>query len=88
VASSGDGVADLWEAVGQHRAYLEESGELGQRREKRLADELREIILHRLEEQAKARCSGPAYEELQQALHDRRVDPYDAADQLLGTADD
>src|SRR3954451_14909153 len=31
-ASNGEGVEDLWQAVGDHRAWLEESGELARRR--------------------------------------------------------
>ena len=83
VASSGDGVPELWEAVASHRAHLEGSGELERRRGRRLADELREIVLHRLERAAFERCTGPEWERLQDDLLARRTDPYTAADALL-----
>src|SRR5207247_1452829 len=54
VASTGEGVEDAWAAVTDHRAYLERSGELDRRRGQRLRDELREIVLHRLEQVAYA----------------------------------
>ena len=83
VASSGQGIDELWAAVGSHRAYLEGSGELERRRAKRLADELREIVLHRLEQAAFERCSGPEWDRLRDDLLARRTDPYTAADALL-----
>ena len=83
VAASGQGIDELWAAVGEHRAYLERSGELEKRRGKRLSDELREIVVHRLERQAFERCSGEAFEKLRDDLLARRVDPYTAADELL-----
>jgi LAO/AO transport system kinase len=84
VASSGQGVEELWAAVGSHRAYLEGSGELDRRRAKRLADELRKIVLHRLEEAAFERCSGAEWDRLRDDLLARRTDPYTAADVLVG----
>jgi len=83
VASSGEGVEALWAAVGEHRAYLERSGELARRREQRIVDELREIVVHRLERAAFARTQGEAFDGLRDDLLARRVDPYTAADRLL-----
>src|SRR6476619_2756076 len=39
-AMTGEGVADLWEKVEEHRAFLEEEGELEERRRKNLAGEV------------------------------------------------
>jgi LAO/AO transport system kinase len=83
VASQGEGVAELWAAVGEHKAYLERSGELEQRRGRRLTEELREIVIHRLERQAFERCQGEDFKRLQDDLLARRTDPYTAADTLL-----
>ena len=83
VATSGTGVEELWAAVEEHRAFLERSGELARRREKRLVEELREIVLHRLEHEALARTQGGRFDELREDLVARRIDPYSAADRLL-----
>jgi LAO/AO transport system kinase len=83
VAATGEGVEALDAAVCAHRAYLESSGELSRRREQRLVAELREIVVHRLEHQAFARCAGPEFDRLRDDLVARRTDPYTAADALL-----
>ena len=83
VASTGEGADAAWEAVGRHRAYLESSGELERRRGRRLVEELREIVVHRLEQRAFERCQGPEFERLRDDLLARRTDPYTAAEALL-----
>jgi LAO/AO transport system kinase len=82
-AASGAGVEEVWAAVDDHRAYLERSGELTRRRERRLLDELREIVLHRLDREARERTEGPTFDGLRDDLLARRIDPYSAADLLL-----
>lgn len=42
VATSGDGVAEMWDAIGAHREHLESGGELERRRAERLVGEVRE----------------------------------------------
>jgi LAO/AO transport system kinase len=86
VASSGEGVADVWQAVRDHRSFLEADGRLEKRRARRLAEELREIVVRRLERDAFASCRGPAFDRLVQSLLERRLDPYEAADQLLDSS--
>jgi len=83
VASAGDGVDDVWAAVCEHRAHLETSGELDRRRARRISDELRAIVLHRLEEQVWDRCGDEELARLHADLLARRTDPYTAADELL-----
>ena len=86
VASSGEGVDELWSTIKTHREYLESSGELARRRERRLTDELREIVLHRLEQRAKETTAGATFDQLKADLLARRVDPYTAAERLLDAA--
>jgi LAO/AO transport system kinase len=83
IASTGEGVAEVWETVRDHRAHLEGHGLLEARRARRLADELQEIVVRRLEDRAFAACSGAEHDRLVRALQDRRLDPWQAADQLL-----
>ena len=83
VASTGDGLAELWAAIGRHRSFLEDSGLLAERRARRVVDELREIVVRSLERQAVERCSGPGFQQLAADLLERRIDPYSAAAALL-----
>jgi LAO/AO transport system kinase len=83
VASSGDGVDELWAAVDRHRAFLTEHGLLEKRRAERLAEELRHVVGQRLEQRAYERCQGPEFDRLLNDVVERRVDPYAAAGRLL-----
>ena len=86
VATTGEGVPELWATVAEHRAYLVEHGLLEPRRAHRLTDELRAIVAHRIEQQALEACRGETFDRLRAAVVDRRLDPYTAADELLATA--
>ena len=54
VASSGDGVDDLWTAIADHRAHLVATGDLEALRRERLAREFHQILLARVEERLDA----------------------------------
>ena len=83
VATTGDGVEELWDAVAAHRSFLEESGLLAERRARRLDEEVRDIVLHHLAVQAEQRLSGARYEQVTADLAARRTDPWSAAEALL-----
>jgi LAO/AO transport system kinase len=87
IAQTGEGVAGLWESIGKHRAYLESSGKLEERRARRLTDELRQIVVHRLEQKAYAVAGGAEFERLRDAVVARDMDPYTAAEELLAALD-
>jgi LAO/AO transport system kinase len=83
-ASSGDGIEELWDAIGAHRSYLEDSGLLERRRQERLRAELGEILVRRLERDVKTLAEGVRWEELSAQVVAHQLDPYEAADRLLG----
>ena len=83
VATTGEGLGELWEAVAAHREFLQGSGVLVERRARRLDGELREIVLHHLATRAAARLAGPRYERVTADLAARRTDPWSAAEALL-----
>jgi LAO/AO transport system kinase len=83
VASDGTGVEELWTEVTRHREYLERSGDLDQRREKRLLEELRGVLVSRIEREVKSGEEGARWEEVKNALLKREIDPYQAAENLL-----
>ena len=83
VASTGEGVAELWEAVLAHRRHGVSTGALERRRAFRLGEELREIVAQRLGRRARQLCSGERWEELTADVANRVTDPWTAADEML-----
>jgi LAO/AO transport system kinase len=83
VATTGEGVDELWAAIGRHRAHLEADGRLAERRRDRLRAELRSIVAERLAERAQALCAGPEFDAIVDDVQSHRRDPYSAVDELL-----
>ena len=83
IATTGDGVAELWESIGAHRGVLEAGGAVSARRRARLVDELRGLVAERLLERAGAITEGPEFDALVDAVAARTSDPYAAVDALL-----
>ncbi|MGH9114192.1 MAG: methylmalonyl Co-A mutase-associated GTPase MeaB, partial [Acidimicrobiales bacterium] len=86
VATAGDGAAEVWEAIVAHRAHLERSGELRRRRERRLLDELSRVLSWRIEREVRSMEGGATFDRVRDDVLARRLDPYDAAAALLGSA--
>lgn len=87
VASAGEGVEELWEAVLGHRAHLEATGQLVERRRQRLRAELRDIVTERLRERARDLCTGQRWDLLTDDVLGYRLDPWSAADAMLASVD-
>jgi LAO/AO transport system kinase len=83
VATTGEGVPELWEAIGNHRRFLTDSGQLDTRRERRLVSQLREVLVRRLEHDIDRLEGGQAYQDVRRQVIDRVTDPYAGADSLL-----
>ena len=89
VASRGEGLDALVEALGKHRGWLEETGELHARRVRRAADEVEAIALTTLRARiGDLRSSGAPHgpdglDQLAIQVAEGRTDPYTAADQLV-----
>jgi LAO/AO transport system kinase len=81
-AVTGDGVAELWSAIRAHRAHLEESGELAERRATRVGGELSRIMAALLHERAVA-AAGDRLDQAARRVAAREVDPWAAAEDLL-----
>ena len=86
VATTGDGVTDLWDAVRAHRTFLESTGGLAARRHARLRDEVRAIALARLGAAVDARCRAPEFDAVMARVDAREVDPYAAAALVMGSS--
>jgi LAO/AO transport system kinase len=83
VATDGKGVAELWEQAQAHRAYLESSGDLVERRRARLASELRALVVEQLLTRTGGLTEGERFDALVDDVASRVTDPYAAVDALL-----
>ena len=84
VATQGTGAAELWEAIGQHQEHVRASGELDERRRRRRSDELETVVAERLRQRVTERTGAEGATELVRRVQAGEVDPYAAADELLG----
>ena len=83
-ASTGDGLAELWAEIARHRAFLRESGALEHRRADRMAHELRRVLMARSAVTVDELASGEEFASAVKALAAGELDPYQAADRLMG----
>lgn len=84
VAASGEGVDDLVEAVQGHRSWLEETGALGARRARRARDEVEAIAVAALRARWEDVGGHTDLDRLATAVAAGDLDPYSAADRLIG----
>lgn len=82
-ATGGEGVGELWRAVGRHRDHLVDSGQLATRRTDRVAQELRRVLLARTEVRVDELVAGEEFATAVKALAAGELDPYQAAESLL-----
>ena len=73
----------LAEAIDAHRAHITDSGILAKRRDQRVDDELRRIIVATLEHRAGELSEGKTFDAVRAEEAGRRLDPWQAARQLI-----
>ncbi|GID94778.1 transporter [Amorphoplanes digitatis] len=83
VAVKGEGVDDVVDAIGKHRAWLESSDRLRDRREARAAAEVEAIALGTLRARLGSLREGTALSDLAARVAAGELDPYAAADDLI-----
>jgi LAO/AO transport system kinase len=83
VATTGEGVEELWSQIRAHRASLESNGAITARRRERLASELRALVAEQLLARSGVVASGARFEALVDDVASRATDPYSAVDALL-----
>ena len=83
VGTTGEGSDGLWHAIEEHRQHATADGSLAKRRDQRLRNELRAIIVRRLEHRAREICTGDRWEEIQNEMLSRSRDPWASADEML-----
>jgi LAO/AO transport system kinase len=88
IAANGAGVEELRQRIEAHRRWLHTSGELALREQVRIAHALEAIVRSELNRQIAARLSTVDRSALVQAVYQRQLDPYHAAETILqGLAD-
>src|SRR5437763_3853103 len=83
VATTGEGVDELFEAIVAHRSHLEATGEADARRRARLPEERRALVAAEMLDRASTLSSGPRFETIVDEVTRRVRDPYAAAEELL-----
>jgi LAO/AO transport system kinase len=73
-ALAGIGIDELWSAIERHVAYLNETGEIVQRRREAFVHQVRQLAMGRLERRLDQRVREDVRDDL---------DPYEAADRVL-----
>jgi LAO/AO transport system kinase len=83
VATRGDGLPELVEAISEHRAWLESSGTGSARRRLRARSEIQGIALAALQARFAGVGGTSALEDLSTAVAEGRTDAFTAADQIV-----
>ena len=83
VATRDEGLNELWEAIRDHRRRSTDSGERSRRREARVDDEMRRVLVARLIERTGAMGEDPRWASARRAVLDGTVDPWAATDALI-----
>jgi len=81
VATTGQGIAELWRTIGQFRERREATREA--RRRSRGEQQLRDILARRCLDLITARVGAEQWARTVERIADRHIDPYSAADDLL-----
>jgi LAO/AO transport system kinase len=87
VASTGDGIPELVDAIDEHYAWLRGEGRLDDRRVARARLQLREIALEEVRRRFAAIGEGELVDKLARQVADRDIDPYTAAGRLISELD-
>ena len=84
-AANEEGIAQAWEAILSHQAYLKESGALTSRRQERVKQEVVALVAERAREDARRLLDGDTV--VGRRLRDNRngkLNPYTLAEEVLG----
>ncbi len=82
-ASGGEGVAELWHAIADHRAHLERTGGLAERRAARMEQEVETAIAASVQRRLRRSASGERVGGVLDEVRERRLDPWTAAERIV-----
>ena len=76
------GIAEVVDAIEQHRRYLIESGTLASRAQRQVSSEVQALVLHAVVKALKAQVTEEEWQQLVQDITRRERDPYSVAREL------
>jgi len=79
------GVHSLWDAIKRHQEYMLKSGRIEERRIRRVKEEMRDIVVERVDEKLMKLFKSDSFGDLIERVVKRQIDPYSAADEILKT---
>lgn len=85
IAAKGDGIDEVAATIEKHRGWLADSGERDLRRQRRAESEIEAITLNSIRDRIGDVRGGEALPELAKRVVAGELDPYAAADELIGT---
>jgi len=88
VAARGEGIDDVVDALERHATWMTDSGELARRRQARVADEIEAIAVADLRGRLTELHGSSALAALAERVVAAELDPYAAADELVGAVTD
>jgi LAO/AO transport system kinase len=83
IAETGDGMPEVWNAVKEHRQYLDQTGMLKERRKAKVQAELEELVAEMARTNLKASLEQSHIQDLLGQVLSREVDPHSAAEELM-----
>ncbi|HSH04618.1 MAG TPA: methylmalonyl Co-A mutase-associated GTPase MeaB [Anaerolineae bacterium] len=86
VATEGDGLPELVDAIQSHWRYLQESGEWLEREKERSRQEIEHLLKARFMSHLQKAVAASEQEAMVTAVAERELDPYTAVDQLFARA--
>jgi LAO/AO transport system kinase len=86
VATTGEGVDRVWEAISAHRAHLLETGDLERRRRERVRNEIREMVKAHLVRLGDDYCRSARFEAIVHEHTRGGFDPQRVAEQVIAEA--
>ena len=87
IASRDEGVADVIEAMEEHREFLEESGLLQERRHERTVNEIIAMVKEHISRHVMEKItSSGEFDNYVEQVYARKVDPYTVVESIVGNA--
>lgn len=83
VATSGEGIDEVWQAIEDHRRHLESTGELARTRSRRLQLEFRRAMVDEFTAKAEAAAGERTLAALSGRVASREIDPWMAARRVV-----
>ncbi len=83
VSTEGTGISELAAKIARHQQHLQQTGEWRRRERQRLENELENLLRNQLVERWRSHTPDTRYQEALSRLLERRISPYQAANDLL-----